>query len=179
MGGDPWTSPNRVRMTFKVSKAETEKGWRDELATINNLTSWSLARPISAPLCILLPWWPETSYKSDDGQSPARSWWPRAHIRCPAQTRRAEWPHPAWPSGRPAQCVITSQDNVILIPAKPVQSGAGVGEMIYFSRTHKHCLKLDLGLEHENIGEFSGTIASQHRALHSSQRNNASNNEGP
>ena len=101
MGGDPWTSPNRVRMTFKVSKAETEKGWRDELATINNLTSWSLARPISAPLCILLPWWPETSYKSDDGQSPARSWWPRAHIRCPAQTRRAEWPHPAWPSARP------------------------------------------------------------------------------
>ena len=69
MGGDPWTSPNRVRMTFKVSKAETEKGWRDEPATINNLTSWSLARPISAPLCILLPWWPETSYKSDDGQS--------------------------------------------------------------------------------------------------------------
>ena len=79
----------------------------------------------------------------------------------------------------PAQCVITSQDNVILIPAKPVQSGASVGEMIYFSRTHKHCLKLDLGLEHENIGEFSGTIASQHRALHSSQGNNASNNEGP
>lgn len=69
MGGDPWTSPNRVRMTFKVSKAQTEKGWRDELVAINNPTSWSLARLISAPLCILLPWWPETSYKSDDGQS--------------------------------------------------------------------------------------------------------------
>lgn len=80
----------------------------------------------------------------------------------------AQWP----PS--PAQCVITSQDNVILIPAQPVQSGASVGEMIYFSRTHKHCLKLDLGLEHENIGEFSGTIDSQQR--HSSQANNASNN---
>ena len=40
-------------------------------------------------------WWPEPV------RSPARSWWPRAHIRCPAQTRRAEWPHPAWPSGQP------------------------------------------------------------------------------
>ena len=65
------------------------------------------------------------------------------------------------PAVWPAQCVITSQDNVILIPAKPVQSGASASEMIYFSRTHKHCLKLDLGPEHENIGEFSGTIDSQ------------------
>ena len=167
MGGDPWTSPNRVRMTFKVSKAQTEKGWRDELGTINNLTSWSLARLISAPLCILLPWWPETSYKSDDGQS---QWGARPGVGDLELTSDAR-PRPGGRSDHtlpgpvaspgPAQCVITSQDNVILIPAKPVQSGASVGEMIYFSRTHKHCLKLDLGLEHENIGEFSGTIASQ------------------
>ena len=76
------------------------------------------------------------------------------------------------PAVWPAQCVITSQDNVILIPAKQVQSGASASEMIYFSRTHKHCLKLDLGPEHENIGEFSGTIDSQPTTEPSAQTNN-------
>ena len=63
------------------STAQTEKGWRDELGTINNSTSYSSPWPGGPDFCSALYFTPATSYKSDDGQSqPVRSWWPRAHI---------------------------------------------------------------------------------------------------